>query len=249
MSVEYQAHTALITGGAKGIGRAIVFQLANDGFRVVINYNKSKKEAFEVADILKQKNKKYFLIKADISKESETKKMIGEISKEFGSLDVLANNAGVIKIQPFRALSLNDLDGIFNTNLRGSILVTKLALPLLEKSSNPRIIFISSTSAFIGSNSQFAYSVSKAGIIGAVRSLALELAPRNILVNAVVPGYINTSMINLVKKQMKARIKKIPLGRIGKPEEVAELVSFLASPRNSYITGQCIHINGGRYFG
>jgi len=239
--------TALITGGARGIGRAIVLQLAADGFRVIVNYNKSKKEALELADILRQKNQDFLVIKADISKEKEAKKMMEVIRKKSKSLDVLVNNAGIIITQPFCNLKLNSFDKIIQTNLRGNILVTKYALPLLKKSNNSKIIFILSSSAFVGSSSQFAYVVSKAGLVGAVRALALELAPAGILVNGVVPGYVNTQMASTVKKQMQAGIKKIPLSRIGESQEVAALVAFLASAKNTYITGQCIHINGARF--
>lgn len=238
---------ALVTGGSRGIGRAIVLRLSDEGFRVVINYNESKKEALELTNLLRQKNRGHLLIKADISNEREVKKMMEMVRKECQSLDVLINNAGIIKSQPLGELELKDFDRVIDTNLRGSVLVTKYGLPLLKRSTDSKVIFIVSSSAFVGSGTQFAYTISKAGLVGTIRALALELAPLGILVNGVAPGYIDTQMASSVKNQMKTGIKKIPLGRIGKPEEVAELVAFLASPRNTYITGQCIHINGGRY--
>jgi len=246
-ALKTKQKTALVTGGSRGIGRAIVLRLADDGFRVIVNYNKSKKEVLELAKTLKLKNQDFLVIRADISKEKEVKKMLETVKKEVGFLDVLVNNAGIIATQPFCDLKLNSFDKIIQTNLRGNILVAKYALPFLKKSTGSKIIFILSSSAFVGSSSQFAYVVSKAGLIGAVRALALELASSNILVNGVVPGYINTQMASLVKKQMKAGLKKIPLSRIGEPQEVADLVAFLASSKNSYITGQCIHINGARF--
>lgn len=238
---------ALVTGGSRGIGRAIVLRLADEGYKVIVNYHESKEEALKVIELLREKNRDYFLVKADISKENEVKKMMGIVQKECQFLDVLVNNAGIIKSQPLGGLELKDFDKVLDTNLRGSVLVTKYSLPLLKKTAHSKIVFTVSSSAFVGSGTQFAYTISKAGLVGAIRALALELAPLGILVNGVAPGYIDTPMASLVKKQMKAGIKKIPLGRIGKPEEVAELVAFLASSRNTYITGQCIHINGGRY--
>jgi len=242
--------TALITGAATGIGRATVLRLARDGFRVVVNYKDSQtqKEVFSLAKILRQKDVEYLVIKADISKQERVKKMMDKIIKEFKSLDVVINNAGINQTQPFERLNLKDFDKVLETNLRGAILVTKYALPYLKKSPHPRIIFISSLNSFTGSPKRPAYVVSKSGILGITKALALELAPK-ILVNAVAPGYINTEMLKKFSSEpLNKKVKKIPLKRFGEPEEVANVISFLCSEDASYITGQCIHVNGGLFF-
>lgn len=241
--------TALITGASSGIGKAIALRLAADGFRVVINYKdiEGEKHAMFLVKTLSQKTDA-IAVKADIAKEKEVKQMIGVISKNFGSLDVVINNAGINQTKGFEKLTMTDFDSVMSVNLRGAILVSKYSLPLLQKSKSGRLIFISSSSVFIGSRGRVSYAVSKSGIIGLARILALELAPK-ILVNTVVPGYINTNMFKKFSRGPTGqKIKKIPLGRIGKPEEVAAVVSFLCSGDSSYITGQCIHVNGGLYF-
>lgn len=242
--------TALVTGGARGIGKAIVQELANNDFAVIINYNKSRKPAAALERLLIKQNKECFFVKADISKRAEVEKMTRAIKRRFKSLDALINNAGIIydkKDQKLENLNWEEYENTLNTNLTGALMTTKSLLPLLKKSRHPRVVFIASSLAFIGSRRRFAYVVSKAGIVGAVRALAMEMAP-DILVNAAVPGYIKTRMANFSKKELAEKLKKIPLKRLGTPEETAKLVSFLASPQNTYITGQCIHINGGLFF-
>ncbi len=240
--------TALITGGVTGIGRAAVLRLSDDGFRVIINYKGSEniEDIHFLNEILKRKDKEYLFIKADITKEIEIKNMINKVIKKFKRLDVLVNNAGINQTQSFQKLKLKDFDKILETNLRGAVLVTKYALPLLRKSKEPKIIFISSINSFLGSISRSSYIVSKSGILGLTKALALELAPK-ILVNTIVPGYINTQMLKFGREPLNKKIKRIPLKRLGKSEEVAGLVSFLCSSDSSYITGQSIHINGGLF--
>lgn len=236
---------ALVTGSARGIGRAIILQLARDGFDVVLNYKDSKSEARSVSEIFRLNKIKHLVVRADISKEEDVKKLFRQIINKFGKLDILINNAGVNQIQSFRNLKIKDFQKICDVNLIGAMLVTKYALPLLDRSDDPRIIFIGSPNAFIGSVNKIAYNTSKAALIGLVKSLALELAPK-ILVNAVIPGYINTSLMkNFSIKSNSARIKRIPLRRIGLPEDIAGVVSFLVSRGASYIHGQSIHVNGG----
>ncbi len=236
---------ALITGSSRGIGKAIVLRLADDGFRVVINYNKSKVEAFKIAETLKKRKKEFIIVKADVSKEAEVKKMIGIVINKFKSIDVIVNNAGINQNQKLENLKIKDFNKIIDTNLKGNVLVTKYSLPFLKRSKYSRIIFISSTNSFIGSPRKIAYTISKSAILGLAKSLALDLAPK-ILVNTIVPGYINTEMFRKFDtKTNEHRINQIPIRRLGKPEEVASLVSFLCSSDASYITGQCFHVNGG----
>ncbi len=248
MNASNSTKIALVTGGVTGIGRAIVLRLTKDGFCVVVNYKNSEKEkeAFSLMRDLQSQNKECFLIKVDVSDENEVKEMIKKIRKRYKKLDVVVNNAGINQTQNFRRLKLKDFDKIMDTNLRGAVLVTKYSLTLLKKSESPKIIFVSSMNSFSGSPFRPAYIVSKIGVVGLMRSLALELAPK-ISVNAIVPGYIDTQMLKFGREPLNKKTKRIPLKRLGKPEEVAGLVSFLCSSDSSYITGQSIHINGGLF--
>lgn len=241
--------TALVTGGAEGIGRAVVLRLAEDGYAVVVNYKdaKTRRQAVALGAELKKKKREHLIFRADITKENEVKALFAKIKDKYGLLGALVNNAGINQTESFELLNFNNFDKIIDTNLRGAMLVTKYSLPLLKKSSAPRIIFISSVNSFIGSPHRASYVVSKSGIVGLTRALAVELAPK-ILVNAVVPGYIDTNMFwKFSRGPLKEKIKRIPLQRLGKPEEVASVVSFLCSHDAPYITGQSIHVNGGLY--
>jgi 3-oxoacyl-[acyl-carrier protein] reductase len=237
---------ALVTGGSRGIGRAIAEKLARDGFAVVLNYNKSRKLAMSITRKLQRQGCVCVPIKADVTNEKEVERMVRKVLRQFKRIDVLVNNAGINKMQSFKGMEREDYDKLMDTNLRGSIIVTKKTLPFLKKQVGAKIIFITSANAFIGSWRRPAYVISKAGLIGLIRALALELAP-NILVNGIAPGYIKTRMTHFSPKELREKLKKIPLRRLGKPEEVAALVSFLASSQNTYITGQIIHINGGLF--
>ncbi len=241
--------TALITGGITGIGRAITSRLARDGFSLAINYKGSEKNSFirSLRKELEFHNVKYVLIKADISKILEVERMIKIVEKNFGKVDALINNAGINQNQNFSNLDFSNFDKILDVNLRGAVMITKYTLPLFEKALLPRIIFISSVNAFVGSAARVAYTVSKSGLLGLTKALALELAPK-VLVNSIVPGYIDTDMFRRFKSENPyTKIKRIPLKRIGLPEDVAGAASFLCSPDSSYITGQCIHVNGGLF--
>ncbi len=246
--INNHAKTALITGASSGIGKAIANRLAEDGFRVIINYKNiaDKKQAFAFTKMLAQKTDTLALM-ADVTKEEEVKRMVMAIKNKFHSLNAVVNNAGINQTQDFRAIKLKDFNRVLDVNLLGSVLVTKYALPLLEKVKSGRVIFISSANVFTGSRQRAAYIVSKAGIIGLSRSLAMELAP-NILVNTVVPGYINTKMFRkFTIETVSEKIKRIPLRRIGAPEDIAGAVSFLCSDDAAYITGQSLHVNGGLF--
>ncbi len=240
---------ALVTGGAVGIGRATVRRLAQDGFSVVVNFRSSKREADSLRRELESLGIESAFMQADISKESTVKQMIAVIGKRFGRLDTIVHNAGINAPEGIRSVSVENFDAVLGTNLRGPMLVTKYALPLLMKSSSVSLVFISTINVFRGSPEKLAYMTSKAGIIGLARSLAIDLAPRA-RVNVIVPGSIDTEMFRRLKSEpVSSRIKKIPLGRIGQPEEVANVVEFLAREESSYITGQCIHVNGGAFLG
>lgn len=246
--ISSRAKTALITGAAKGIGRATALRLARDGFNVVVNYKNSAKEALALSKLLARRGKTHLVVRADITNEKETKEMITKTIEKFGSLDVLVNNAAVNQTQPLSGLVIKNFDKILGTNLRGAILLTRLSLPFLKKAKSPRIIFITSETVFRGSQHRIAYVVSKGGLVGLTRALALELAPKKILVNAVVPDCIASDMfLKFSVEPIKKRIQGIPLRRLGKPDEVAAVIAFLASNDSSFITGQCIHVNGGTF--
>lgn len=241
---------ALVTGGTRGIGKAIVEQLLQDGFFVIINYREESENTKKIRLTLQKKSPHLYFFKADIADEKTIKTIFRKIKKEIKTLDVIVNNAGIIneKDETLENISLPKLHKIINTNIFGSIHILKEALSLIKKSSRGRIIFINSAISFVGSKNQFGYALSKTAAVGIVRALTLELAPWNICVNAIVPGSIRTRMIRQTGIALQEKLKKIPLGRLGEPKEVANLVSFLCSTKSNYITGQHIHINGGRFF-
>ncbi|MBI2635308.1 MAG: SDR family oxidoreductase [Parcubacteria group bacterium] len=242
--------TALITGASSGIGRAIALRLADDGFFVAINFKdkKTKRPALSLAGELKAKNTPCLLLQGDITKEKDIIRMVKLVKKTRGKLDVLINSAGINLTQNFASFKDRDFRSVLETNLFGATVLTRNFLPLLHGSASPRIIFVSSSNVFIGSKSRTAYVVSKSAIMGLARALTLELAPK-VLVNTIVPGYINTNMLRRFGDGASSnKLEKIPLKRFGKPEEVSSVVSFLCSNDASYITGQCIHVNGGLYF-
>lgn len=238
---------ALITGATTGIGRATALRLARDGFAIIVNYLNQGKEIHETEQELKKLKATYHCIQADITREKDVHKMFKVIQKTFGIIDVLVNNAGINQTKSFTNLKPSDVQKIMDVNLLGAFTVTSTTLPLMRRSASPRIIFISSLNSFVGSKNRSVYSASKSALLGLSRALSIELAPQ-FLVNTIAPGYIDTDMLKkFSQKPLSEKVKRIPLQRFGSPEEVADLVTFLASDKSSYITGQCIHINGGLY--
>ncbi len=239
---------ALVTGASRGIGRAIAYELAKEGADVIINFRGSEDKAKELAQEIEKLGKKAYLAKFDVSDFKEVKKNIKEIEDNIGNIHILVNNAGITKDTLFLRMKEDDWDKVLKTNLYSVFYVTQAVLPMMMKERWGRIINISSVVAFTGNPGQTNYAAAKAGIIGFTKALALEVAGRNITVNVVAPGYIETDMTaNLPEKVKNAFIEGIPLKRPGTPEEVAYLVSFLASEKANYITGCVFHINGGLY--
>ncbi len=237
---------ALVTGGSRGIGRAIALMLAKRGAKVVINYVRGQDEANRVVAAIEGKGGQAHALQGDVSVAAEAQNLIDQTVKTFGKIDILVNNAGITKDTLMVRMSESDWDAVLDTNLKGSYLCAKAALRPMLKARGGRIINISSISGQAGSGGQANYSAAKAGLIGFTKALAREVGSRNITVNAVAPGFIETDMTNVLAEEFKKKaLDQIPLERFGKPEDVAEAVAFLASDAASYITGQVLAVNGG----
>ena len=234
---------ALVTGASRGIGRAIAIELAKEGASIVINYSKDHDGAEKTLEEIKRVNGYGVLIKEDISSYENTKIMVDEIISTMGKIDILVNNAGISKIGLFMDSDKENIDHIMNVNLLGPIYLTKHVM-IPRKSGN--IVNISSMWGETGASCEVLYSATKGGINLFTRSLAKELAPSNIRVNAIAPGVIDTPMNSFLTENEKSELEEeIPLGRFGKPEEVGRLTAFLCSDDSSYITGQVIRTDGG----
>ena len=238
--------SVLVTGASRGIGRTIAIEFAKQGANVAVNYAGSEGKAKEVAEELKSYGVQAFPIQANVSDEGSVKAMVKEVISEFGSLDVLVNNAGVTRDNLLMRMKEEEFDDVINTNLKGVFLCTKAVTRQMMKQRAGRIVNVASIVGVSGNPGQANYVAAKAGVIGLTKTTAKELASRNILVNAVAPGFISTDMTDeLNDEQKEAMLSMIPLDRFGEPEDVAKVVRFLASDDASYITGQTIHIDGG----
>ena len=236
---------ALITGASRGIGRAIAIKFAENGAFVGINYNKSEDKARDVLKIIRDRGGDGILLKGDVSSSKDCKEVVERFIDERKSIDILVLNAGIYERGSFLEIDEERWDRVISTNLSSCYHVLRFAIPYIGNGGS--IIFISSQLAFKGSKHGAYYAASKAGMLGLMRSLALELAPR-IRVNAVAPGTIDTDIISNYSQEMREkRISEIPLRRLGKPEDVANACLFLASDLSSYVTGEVINVNGGLY--
>ncbi|HOQ16591.1 MAG TPA: 3-oxoacyl-[acyl-carrier-protein] reductase [Defluviitaleaceae bacterium] len=242
--------TALITGGSRGIGKAIAIRLAEKGNNIVFSYVSNEEAAQKTLEEIKSKGVKVLAFKADVSSYDECQKLIDTTVKEMGSIDILVNNAGIIRDNLIMRMKEEEFDEVIRVNLKGVFNCIKHVSKIMLKQKSGRIINISSIIGLIGNIGQINYAAAKAGLHGITKSAAKELASRGITVNAIAPGFIESDMTNtLADKYKEAIIKAIPLGRIGKAKEVADLVCFLASEEASYITGQIICVDGGMAMG
>ena len=236
--------TVLVTGASRGIGRATALALARDGFDLALHYRSGRDAAEETLRGVEAAGRKARLLAFDIADRAAAEAALGADLEAHGAYYGVVANAGVTRDGPFPALSADDWDTVLHTNLDGFYNVLKpVVMPMIRKRQGGRIVAISSVSGVMGNRGQVNYSASKAGIIGAVQALAVELASRQITVNAVAPGLIQTDMIKDVP--VEEAVKGIPAGRVGKPEEVASLVAYLMSDAAAYVTRQVIGVNGG----
>ncbi len=237
---------ALITGGTRGIGKQIALTLAKEGYDIAINYRNENDDLEITKKEVEANNVKCFAVQGDVSYFEDCEKFVKEIIEEFGRIDVLVNNAGITRDTLLMRMKKEDFEQVIDTNLVGTFNVTKNVISHMIKAKNGRIINISSVVGISGNAGQTNYAASKAGIIGFTKSLAKEVASRNIAVNAVAPGFIETGMTDVLKDDIKEEIAKtIPLKRMGTPQDVANVVKFLSSEDSSYITGQVIQVDGG----
>ena len=246
MKLSLDGKSALITGASRGIGRAIAIKMAECGASVIVNYLSSTDNANMVVRIINESGGKAFAIKADVSDFSEAQHLVDSSIEALGKLDILVNNSGITRDKLIMMMSETDWDQVINTNLKGTFNCSKAVVKHMMRNRAGRIINLTSVSGQMGNAGQTNYSASKAGQIGFTKSLAREIASRNITVNAIAAGYIETDIWKNVPEDMRdSVIKLIPLGRKGAPEEIANLAVFLASELASYITGQIIGVDGG----
>lgn len=241
-----QGLVAIVTGGARGLGKAVCLALAQAGANIVFNYNSSKLGAADLENSLASLGITGLGIQGDIANPQTAEQLVEAAMQKFGKLDILVNNAGITRDNLLIRLKEDDWDAVLNVNLKGMFYCTKAALKPMVKQRSGRIINITSIIALTGNAGQANYAAAKAGVIGFTKSVAKEVAQRQILVNAIAPGYIATDMTEKIPDNFKGELlNKIPLGRVGRPEDIAQVAVFLASPAASYITGQTIVVDGG----
>lgn len=237
---------AIITGASRGIGRQTAITLAKAGINIVVNYTHSEDSANEVVELCRQENVKAIALKADVAVFEECKNMFDEVINKLGSVDILINNAGITRDGLIVRMKEIDFMDVIKTNLLGTFNCCKIASKIMMKKRSGKIVNVSSVVGIIGNAGQVNYSASKAGVIGLTKSLAKELSSRNINVNAVAPGFIETDMTDIINDEQKSNlINQIPLKSLGKVEDVANCIKFLVSDESRYITGQVINIDGG----
>ncbi|WP_144494372.1 3-oxoacyl-[acyl-carrier-protein] reductase [Bacillus pumilus] len=238
--------TAVVTGASRGIGRSIAIDLAKKGANVVVNYSGNEAKANEVVDEIKALGQQAFAVKADVSNAEEVQALMKQAIDTFGSIDILVNNAGITKDNLLMRMKENEWDDVININLKGVFNCTKAVTRQMMKQRSGRIINLASVVGVCGNPGQANYVAAKAGVIGLTKTTAKELATRHITVNAVAPGFISTDMTDKLDENVQTEmLKQIPLARFGAPEDISNVVVFLASEGAGYITGQTIQVDGG----
>jgi len=238
--------TALVTGASRGIGRAIALALASKGFAVALNYAGSHDAAEAVKKEIEDAGGKAFTVQGDVSKSEDVDRIFKTVKDEFGGLDVLVNNAGINRDALLIRMKESNWDDVISTDLKSDFLTTKAAAAMMMRKRKGSIINISSVVGIMGNIGQANYAAAKAGVIGLTKACAKEMAARNIRVNAVAPGFIETAMTDGIPEKIReGMIASIPMGRMGQPEDIARAVCFLASDDASYITGQVLVVDGG----
>lgn len=244
--MENVEKAALVTGASRGIGRAVAIALAKKGYAVAVNYAGSQKAAEDVKAAIEAEGGRAIVIQGDVSKAEDVEKVFAAVKAEFGRLDVLVNNAGITRDSLLLRMKEENWDAVIDTDLKSGFLAIKAAAPIMMKQRKGAIINIASVVGITGNVGQINYSAAKAGVIGMTKTAAKELAARGIRVNAVAPGFIETSMTDVIPEKIREDlIHSIPLGRMGQAEDVANAVCFLASEEASYITGQVLKVDGG----
>ena len=243
---KLEGKVAVVTGASRGIGRAIALKLAEEGAKVVVNYSGSQAKAEEVVAMIQENGGEAIAVQASVSQTEEVTALMDAAVKTYGSLDILVNNAGITRDNLIMRMKEAEWDDVLNTNLKGVFLCTKAVTRQMMKQRAGRIINISSIVGVAGNAGQANYVAAKAGVIGLTKTTAKELASRNILVNAIAPGFIETEMTEQLPEDIKqGMLTQIPLAKLGQPEDIAKAVAFLASEDANYMTGQTLHIDGG----
>jgi 3-oxoacyl-[acyl-carrier protein] reductase len=243
-----EGKNAIVTGGSRGIGTAICLDLAENGANVALNYRKSASEAEEVVGRIKKMGRKALAIQADVSNFQDAQRMVDRVMEEFGSLEILVNNAGINWDGVIWKMSEEQWDAVIQVDLKGTFNYCRAVAPIFRERKYGKIVNITSINGLRGKFGQTNYSAAKAGVVGFTKALARELGRYNVNVNAVAPGFILTEMYETVPEEVKQQaLSEIVLGRAGRPEEVAWVVTFLCSERSRHITGECIQVSGGQY--
>jgi 3-oxoacyl-[acyl-carrier protein] reductase len=244
--MNLEGKVALVTGASRGIGREIALELAREGCNIAVNYSGSEAKANEVVDEIKGLGREAIAVQCNVSDSDAVQVMVKETIGQFGSVDILVNNAGITRDNLLMRMKEAEWDDVININLKGVFLCTKAVTRQMMKQRSGRIINISSIVGVSGNPGQANYVAAKSGVIGLTKTTARELAPRGITVNAIAPGFISTDMTDQLPEDVRNEmLKQIPLSRFGDPQDIAKVVTFVASESASYMTGQTLHIDGG----
>ncbi len=244
--MQLDGKVALVTGASRGIGRAVAIRLAKSGAKIAVNYAGNQAAAEEVKQIIEQNGGEAILVQADISNAESVDAMVAAVMEAFGRIDILVNNAGITRDTLLMRMKEADWNAVIQTNLTGVFYVTKAVSKIMMKQRSGKIVNMSSVVGLMGNAGQANYAAAKAGVIGFTKSMAKELAARNITVNAIAPGFIATDMTAVLSDKVKEDLAtKIPMGRLGEADDIANAVLFLVSDSASYITGQTLNVDGG----